>query len=185
MARQRRSTAGPTKRQRELMAEMMQMGTDKLQEKIESNRVDYDDAKLKRELEAESVLFFFEYRGTGISHFKDRKCKWCGDPFMHTHMGVGYCSDSCRKEAIEAVGGAYNPEGKTMAERWGGRIRKIIGPEAKEMLDQWLEINPKVRLATNAVAEPEPEIKSEADLAQERRIKLEELRARFTGRKPV
>lgn len=179
MARPRK-TGGPSKRQIELMSQMMQMGAEKIQETIESSRVDYDDAKLKRELEAESVLFFIEMRGSGLKHFKDRLCKWCKTPFAHTYMGVGYCSDRCRKEAIEAVGGSYNPEGKSMHERWGGRIRKVIGPEAKEMLDQWVEINPNVRLIFDKTDEPdiEPEI-STTDRAQERRNKLAEIKAKL------
>lgn len=154
MARNRRVL--PSKKTLEVMNRVMGLGREAILKQIEDSAPDYDDAKLKKELEAESVLFFIERRGSGVNHFKDQLCKWCKEPFMHTAMGVAYCSDSCRKLACDAVGIIYNPEGKTQFERWGYRIRKVIGVDATEMLAEWIDVNPNVRLKFEEEPEPEP-----------------------------
>lgn len=98
------------------------------------------DAAERISLEAEAVLFFLQRAGRGV--FKDNICKWCKEPFMHTYSNVAFCTDNCRKLAMEHAGLDWNPHGRTDYERWGGKVRKVIGVEATERLQEWLVLNP-------------------------------------------
>ena len=85
------------------------------------------EAMLRRQIEAESVLAYVATKGAG---FKDKECKECKLPFSSTYHAVAYCSEICRARALEKVGIPWNPHGKTDLERWGGKVPKVLGPEA-------------------------------------------------------
>lgn len=93
-------------------------------------------AQYRRQLEAESVLFYVETRGAG---FTDRECKECGLPFSSTHLAVAYCGDVCRQRALDKLGIAWNPYGKSDTERWDGRIPKVIPPKALQAAKKAIE----------------------------------------------
>lgn len=160
----RKISGGPTKAEKELLATLMKTGREQIEQRLAEAAPVYQEAEQRINLEAEAVLFFIENLGR-TNHFNAVVCHWCGDVFRTTYIGVGYCREVCRKAALEAVGLVWNPEGRTDAERWGNRIRKVIGSEANERLDQWLEVNPKVRLTTFADAEAK-EITEDTDRAQ-------------------
>lgn len=84
----------------------------------------------RRQLEAESTLYYVEARGAG---FKDKECKECHLPFSSTHLAIAYCSDTCRERALNKIGIPWNPYGKSDTERWDGRIPKTLGPKALEL----------------------------------------------------
>jgi hypothetical protein len=78
-------------------------------------------------LEAESTIYYVSVRGKG---FTDKICKQCDEPFTTTYRAVNYCSELCRYKSLAEIGIAWNVNGKTDLERWGGRIPKVLGPQA-------------------------------------------------------
>jgi hypothetical protein len=94
------------------------------------------EAGLRRQLEAESVLYYVQGKGAG---FKDKICKECELPFSSTYVAVQYCSELCRANALERLGIDWNPVGRTDSERWGNKIPKIVGPAALEAAKKVIE----------------------------------------------
>lgn len=66
-----------------------------------------------------------------------KKCSTCGEEFFFswTSKGVGYCSISCAKKALEAIGLTWNPN-KTAKERWGKYIPAVVPPEAAKLVQE-------------------------------------------------
>lgn len=124
-------------------------------EKAAVIKQDLKMAAERAELEAESVLYYVEVRGKG---FHDKICKSCGQPFASTYLAVAFCSNACRAVEIAKSGVVWNLYGKTDLERWGGRIPKVIGPNAYIAALQAVESLPEM-------AEEEPE--EEVDLDNE------------------
>jgi hypothetical protein len=98
-----------------------------------TQQTEYEALEDNRTLEAESVIFYIETKGSEAI-WKRRTCKLCGSKFLSTYTGVGYCSNNCRKDYLASKGLKWDPTGKTEAERWGGTIPKVIGPTATETL---------------------------------------------------
>jgi hypothetical protein len=94
------------------------------------------EAMVRRQIEAESVLAYVATKGAG---FKDKVCKECELPFSSTYHAVAYCSENCRASALERVGIPWNPHGKTDLERWGGKVPKTIGPQATKRAKEAVE----------------------------------------------
>src|SRR5882757_11135559 len=59
-------------------------------------------------LEAESVIFYYETRGSEAI-WKKRICKMCGAKFMSTYTGISTCSVKCRKDSLAAKGLTWDP----------------------------------------------------------------------------
>ncbi|MFE1145185.1 hypothetical protein [Streptomyces rochei] len=93
------------------------------------------EAQIRHEIEAESVIFYIESKGSG---FKDALCKYCGGLFLHTFIGVSYCSDNCRAQKLSEYGIIWNFHKRPMSQRWNakgkGYVPKIIGVEATAAL---------------------------------------------------
>lgn len=77
--------------------------------------------------EAEAVIAFVE----NPNGFKERDCNNCGKQFAVNRANVAYCSDHCRKVALESKGLRWNPE-KTPEERWGVNEPLTVSPQAYE-----------------------------------------------------
>lgn len=96
-----------------------------------------EEAQIRHEIEAESVLFYIETKGAG---FQQKVCKNpnCEGLFLHTYSAVDYCSDSCRAWALAEVGIIWNFHRRTLSERWNAKgkryVPKIIGAEATAAL---------------------------------------------------
>ncbi len=96
-----------------------------------------EEAQVRAEIEAESVLFYIETKGAG---FQQKTCKNpnCGGLFLHTFSAVNYCSDSCRAWALAQVGIIWNFNRRSLSQRWNakgkGYVPKIIGIEATAAL---------------------------------------------------
>jgi hypothetical protein len=96
-----------------------------------------EEAQIRSQIEAESVLFYIETKGAG---FQQKVCKNpnCEGLFLHTYSAVDYCSDSCRAWALAEVGIIWNFNRKPMSQRWNaqgkGYVPKIIGVEAAAAL---------------------------------------------------
>ncbi|HEY9262910.1 hypothetical protein [Chitinophaga sp.] len=97
------------------------------------------EAVVRKEIEAESVLFYIEVKGKG---FNSKNCKNpnCSQPFLHTYQAVDYCSDECRAWALAQLGIVWNFHRKTDAQRWNvynkGYVPKVIGVEATSALEE-------------------------------------------------
>lgn len=86
-----------------------------------------------RLLESESVIFYLETKGDQAI-WKRRICALCGAKFLSSYTHVSLCSVECRKNYFASKGMKWDPTGKTEAERWGGQIPMVIGPEATKAL---------------------------------------------------
>lgn len=112
------------------------MNVDNLLEQVPLTDIG-EDAQLRYEIEAESVLFYIETKGAG---FKQKVCKNpnCQGLFLHTFSAVEYCSDKCRAWALAQVGIIWNFNRRSLSDRWNvkgkGYIPKIIGVEATAAL---------------------------------------------------
>jgi hypothetical protein len=96
-----------------------------------------EEAQLRHEIEAESVIFYIETKGAG---FQQKVCKNpnCGGLFLHTYSAVNYCSEDCRAWALAQVGIIWNFHRRPLSERWNAKgkryVPKIIGVEATAAL---------------------------------------------------
>jgi hypothetical protein len=96
-----------------------------------------EDAVIRKEIEAESVLFYIKTQGKG---FVSKNCAnpTCGLPFLHTYHAVDYCSEACRAWALAQHGIIWNFHRKSDSARWNvnnkGHVPKIIGSAATEAL---------------------------------------------------
>lgn len=98
-------------------------------------QTEYEALEDNRLLEAESVIFYLETKGA--EHiWRKRVCKLCGSKFLSSYTNVSLCTNECRKNYFESKGMFWNPVGKTEAERWGGNIPRVIGPEATKALQE-------------------------------------------------
>lgn len=109
---------------------------DKLLEEVPLTEVG-EGAVIRRQIEAESVLFYIETQG---QDFISKNCNNpnCARPFLHTYRAVDYCSEDCRAWALAQVGIVWNFHRKTDSQRWNvnnkGYVPKIIGVEATAAL---------------------------------------------------
>jgi hypothetical protein len=117
-----------------LLAGKLGIDVDKLLEEVPLTEVG-QEAVIRHEIEAESVLFYIETKGKG---FQQKACKRCERPFLHTYTGVDYCSDECRAWALAQVGIIWNYHRRRDSERWNalgkGYVPKVIGAEATAAL---------------------------------------------------
>lgn len=121
-------------------------------------QTEYKALEDNRLLEAESVIFYLETKGA--EHiWKRRICKLCGSKFLSSYTNVSLCSVECRKDYFESKGMFWNPVGKTEAERWGGNIPRIIGPEATKAL-QGVKFDEDEK---SILKEPEPPVGQSED----------------------
>lgn len=80
------------------------------------------EAKALASREAEAVLLYTE----NPKKFVEKMCLECHRPFAVNRTSIGYCSDACRKVALEARGLIWNVSADDPKERWSsGRA----GPE--------------------------------------------------------
>lgn len=118
------------------LASKLGINLDNLLEEVPLTEVG-EEAQIRYEIEAESVLFYIETKGAG---FQQKVCKNpnCQGLFLHTYSAVDYCSDSCRAWALAEVGIIWNFNRKSMSQRWNakgkGYVPKIIGVEATAAL---------------------------------------------------
>lgn len=118
------------------LASKLGLNLDNLLEQIPLTEMG-EEAQVRREIEAESVLFYIETRGAG---FQQKACANpnCQGLFLHTFSAVNYCSDECRAWALAEVGIIWNFNRKPLSERWNakgkGYVPKIIGVEATAAL---------------------------------------------------
>lgn len=129
----------PRKKKNELdriskLAAKLGMNIDNLMEEVPLTEVG-EGAILRRELEAESVLFYVETKGKG---FKEQLCAHCGGLFLHTYVGVKYCSEECRAFVLAELGIIWNFHRRRDSDRWNckgkGYVPKIIGVGATAAL---------------------------------------------------
>jgi len=68
-------------------------------------------------------------------YFKD--CSYCGEEFFFswTSKGVGYCTISCAKKALEKIGIKWDPN-KSPTERWGRCIPAVVPPQAVKLVQE-------------------------------------------------
>lgn len=96
-----------------------------------------EEAQIRHEIEAESVIFYIETKGVGFQQ-KVCKNKDCEGLFLHTYSAVNYCSDNCRAQALSEYGIIWNFHKRPMSQRWNakgkGYVPKIIGVEATAAL---------------------------------------------------
>lgn len=120
------------------LAKTLGMNLDNLLEHFPLTEVG-PDAKVRRELEAEDVLFYIETKGKG---FEQSVCKNpnCEGLFLHTYSPVSYCSDGCRAWALAEKGIIWNFHRRPLHERWNakgkGYVPRIISAEATAALVQ-------------------------------------------------
>src|SRR5687768_15729746 len=101
------------------LAKKLGMGedaVDRIMEEVPSTEFG-EEAAIRREIEAESVLFYIRTKGQG---FVSKNCSnpHCAQPFLHTYHAVDYCSDACRAWALAQVGIIWNFERKNDSARW-------------------------------------------------------------------
>lgn len=118
------------------LAEKLGMNIDNVLEAVPLTEIG-EEAQIRNEIEAESVLFYIETKGAG---FQQKVCKNpnCGGLFLHTFSAVNYCSDDCRAWALAEVGIIWNFHRRSLSQRWNakgkGYVPKIIGVEATAAL---------------------------------------------------
>jgi len=112
---------------------MFNLDSTTVPEGIVEKQTEFEALKDNRDLEAESVIFYIETKGDQAI-WKRRVCKMCGSKFLSSYTGVSLCTNECRKDYFASKGMFWNPVGKTEAERWGGTIPRVIGPEATKAL---------------------------------------------------
>lgn len=118
------------------LAAKLGINVDNLLEQVPLTEIG-EDAQIRYEIEAESVLFYIETKGKG---FEQKICKnpHCGGLFLHTFSAVNYCSDACRAWALAEVGIIWNFNRRPLSQRWNakgkGYVPKIIGVEATAAL---------------------------------------------------
>lgn len=117
------------------LAELGLSGQNLISQEVVEKQTEFESLKDSRTLESESVIFYIETKGDA-DIWKRRICALCGSKFLSTYTGVNLCTDECRKDYFLSKGMKWNPTGKTEAERWGGTIPKIIGPEATKALQE-------------------------------------------------
>lgn len=145
-----------------------------------------EEAQIRAEIEAESVLFYIETKGAGFQQ------KVCANPncqglFLHTYSAVNYCSDECRAWALAEVGIIWNFHRRPLSQRWNakgkGYVPKYIGVEATAALIEagYVETNeeeyvPEVPYNPNFNLD---DLKEQQDESTQKRIKelKEELEA--------
>jgi hypothetical protein len=104
-------------------------------EEAVTQQTEFEALADNRTLEAESVIFYIETKGDQAI-WKKRTCIQCGAKFLSSYTHVGMCTNECRKAYLESKGMTWNPVGRTEAERWGGQIPMVIGPEATKALQE-------------------------------------------------
>lgn len=140
-----------------------------------------EEAQIRREIEAESVIFYIETKGKG---FQQKLCANpdCGGLFLHTFSGVNYCSDKCRAEVLAEHGIIWNFHKRPMAERWNAKgkryVPKIIGVEATAALVEagWLGMDEE-KYVREVPYDPNfklSDLKDHADTDEQEVIELEE-----------
>ncbi len=116
------------------------------------------EAILRREIEAESVLFYIETKGVGFQQ------KVCANPncvglFLHTYSAVNYCSDECRAWALAEKGLIWNFHRRSLNERWNAKgkryVPKIIGAEATAALVEAGYVEPEIDYIPEVPYDPE------------------------------
>lgn len=118
------------------LASKLGINVDNLLEEVPLTSIG-EDAQIRHQIEAESVLFYIETKGAG---FQQKICANpnCGALFLHTFSAVNYCSDECRAWALAEVGIIWNFHRKSLSQRWNakgkGYVPKIIGAEATAAL---------------------------------------------------
>lgn len=135
MARKKSQRANEIDRLAKL-AEKIGVNLDSLLEEVPLTEVG-PEAVIRRQIEAESVLFYIETKGRD---FKSKKCKDedCNRPFLHTYWAVEYCSEECRAYALAKKGIVWNIDRRSDSQRWDikgkGYVPKVIGPAATDAL---------------------------------------------------
>ncbi|MFF5977042.1 hypothetical protein ACFY7C_36680 [Streptomyces sp. NPDC012769] len=118
------------------LAAKLGMNIDNLMDEVPLTEIG-EEAVTRRQIEAESVLFYIENKGKGFSA-KNCKNPNCSQPFLHTYQAVDYCSETCRAWALAQYGIIWNFDRKTDSARWNinhkGYVPKIIGAAATEAL---------------------------------------------------
>lgn len=116
------------------LANTLGINIDNLLEEVPLTEIG-EEAQIRHEIEAESVIFYIETKGAG---FQQKVCKNCEGLFLHTYSAVNYCSDKCRAEALAEYGIIWNFHRRPMSQRWNakgkGYVPKIIGVEATAAL---------------------------------------------------
>lgn len=117
-----------------LLEWLKRAGQDTSQVKIEQQPIQKESIQT-HSLHAEAASAYWE-KG---KEFRDVTCRECGAIFA-TNYGhnVRYCSDPCRKKALEKIGIAWSPF-KTQHERWGRIPPLIVPPEALVLLKELRE----------------------------------------------
>jgi len=118
------------------LAAKLGMNVDNLLEQVPLTEIG-EEAQIRSQIEAESVLFYIETKGAG---FEQKVCAnpKCQGLFLHTFSAVNYCSDDCRAWALAEVGIIWNFHRKSLSQRWNakgkGYVPKIIGVQATAAL---------------------------------------------------
>jgi hypothetical protein len=118
------------------LAATLGINVDNLLEQVPLTEIG-EEAKIRHEIEAESVIFYIETKGAG---FEQKVCKNpnCQGLFLHTYSAVDYCSDSCRAWVLAQHGIIWNFHRRSLSQRWNakgkGYVPKIIGVEATAAL---------------------------------------------------
>lgn len=82
--------------------------------------------------EAQAVINYFQSNSSG---FKTKECKYCHHIFAYSWdvEGIAYCSVTCMKMALQAIGLTWNPT-KRPSERWGRTVPAVVPPAALSIL---------------------------------------------------
>lgn len=142
------------------LAGKLGIDVDKLLEEVPLTEIG-EEAVVRRQIEAESVLFYIRTEGKG---FVSKNCAApnCGLPFLHTYHAVDYCSEQCRAWALAQYGIVWNFHRKTDSLRWNvynkGYVPKVIGAAATSALVEsgniFTEL-PEVGTTSESTEEPE------------------------------
>lgn len=108
------------------LAEKLGINFDNLMDEVSLTDIG-EQAKERRTLEAESVIFYIQTKG---KNFAQKNCDYCKHPFLSTYAAVAYCSDECRANWLAERGVIWNARNRPDVERWAGKIPKVISSEA-------------------------------------------------------
>jgi hypothetical protein len=141
-----------------VLAKKLGMNIDNLLEEVPLTEIG-EDAQIRHEIEAESVIFFIETKGKG---FQQKVCANpnCGGLFLHTYSAVAYCSDTCRAWQLAQYGIIWNFHRRSLSQRWNakgkGFVPKVIGVEATAALVEQGYVTPEIE-APGPIKEAEEE----------------------------
>lgn len=96
----------------------------------------YSETSMDRMIQAQSVVNYFESRGSG---FRKLECEMCKLVFAYSYPvdTIKCCSVTCMAAKLKSIGLTWNLT-KPYEQRWGKFVPAIVPPAALDFLDQLL-----------------------------------------------